>query len=137
MIEDENVKILREAYQLWNESKAASVANWMSMVADDVQWRSLADGAAGMEFSKACCSKDEVAMYFEKLGREWEMIHYTVDKFIAQGDRVVMVGSCGFKHRRTGKMVETPKADIIRMKDSKIVEFFEFYDTEKAIAAAQ
>ena len=136
MIEDDNVKLLRDVYQSWNNSKAESVALWMNLLADNVEWRSIAEGAPGMEFTKGCCSKDEVAHYFEQLGSEWAMIHYTADEFIAQGDRVVMIGSCGWKHKRTGKIVETPKADIIRMKDSKIVEFYEFYDTAKALAAS-
>ena len=34
------------------------------------------------------------------------------------------------------KAVETPIADIIRMKDSKMVEFCEFYDTVQAFAAS-
>ena len=137
MIVDKNVRLLREGYRLWNESKASSVAHWMSMIADDVKWSSLADGATGLEFSRACGSKKEVARYFEELGREWELLHYTVGEFIAQGDRVVAIGSCAWKNRRTGNVLETPKADIIRMKDSKIVEFFEFFDTAKAMAASQ
>jgi len=137
MIEDENVKLLREVYQSWNDSKANSVAQWMNLLADQVEWHSIADGAPGMEFSRGCCSRDEVAHYFNELGSEWEMIHYTVDEFIAQGDRVVMIGSCGWKNKRTAKEVETPKADILRLKDSKIVEFYEFYDTAKALAASR
>lgn len=135
MTTEENVKILREGYKLWNNSKAESVDYWMNLIADDVKWHSLADGAAGMEFTRACSCKNDVVHYFEELGKEWEMIHYTVFEFIAQSDRVVMVGNCAWKNKRTGKALETPKVDVIRMRDSKIVEFQEFYDTAKAIAA--
>ena len=38
---------------------------------------------------------------------------------------------------KTGKIVETPKVDIITMEDSKIVDFFELYDTAKALACLQ
>ena len=137
MSENDNVRILREAYALWNDSKADSVGHWMNLIADDVIWNSIAAGAAGMEFTRGCSCKADVQRYFSELGSRWEMIHYTVDEFIAQGDRVVMVGSCGWRSRSTGAEVETPKADIIRMKHSKIVEFYEFYDTAKALAAAQ
>ena len=64
------------------------------------------------------------------------MLDYTADEFVAQGDRVVMLGSCEWKHRGTGKTVKTPKADVIRMRDGKIVDFMEFYDTAAAIAGA-
>jgi len=137
MTEQDNVQTLREAYQLWNDSKADSVGHWLELIADDVKWNSIADGAPGMEFTRACNCKADVQRYFADLGSQWEMIHYTVDEFIAQGDRVVMLGSCGWRGRRSGVVVETPKADIIRMKNSKIVEFYEFYDTAKTLAAAR
>ncbi len=137
MNEQDNVRLLEEAYRSWNDNKEGSFENWMNMIADDVKWGSLADGAAGMEFTQACCSKTDVARYFETLAEEWKMISYQADEFIAQGDRVVMVGRCKWIHRKTGKTVDTPKADVLRMKDGKIVEFFEFYDTAGALAATR
>jgi hypothetical protein len=47
-----------------------------------------------------------------------------------------MLGSCGWKNRRTGVTVQTPKADFLRLRDGQVVEFFEFFDTAKAMAAA-
>ena len=137
-VESNNVALLEKGYAFWNQSKAdcEGVSCWMALLSDDVQWRSLAAGAAGMEFTRACLSKDEVQRYFEELGKDWEMISYNADEFIAQGDRVVMLGSCAWKHRGTGKTVKSPKADVIRMRDGKIVDFMEFYDTAAAIAGA-
>ena len=57
------------------------------------------------------------------------MEHFTVDEFIAQGDRVVALGSTGWRDRKTGKSFDTPKVDIWRLKDGRAVEFMEFYDT--------
>ena len=133
--ESDNVDILRQAYALWGSTKAGSVEHWMGLMADRVDWRSLAAGAAGMEFTCDGIAKDDVRSYLETLAREWEMQSYTVDDFIAQGDRVVMVGRCAWKHRGTGKHVDTPKADIVRLRDGKIVEFMEYYDTAAALAA--
>ncbi len=132
-----NVALLEHAYALWNDSKADSAEHWMDMIDDKVNWRSIADGAKGMEFTRVCCGKDEVAQYFQDLGGEWEMKHYTVDEFIAQGDRVVMLGSCGWTNRKTGQYVDTPKADFITMKDGKITDFYEMYDTMKTLEASR
>jgi ketosteroid isomerase-like protein len=137
MSEQQNVEILRRGYALWNDTKANSVAHWLDLIADDVQWRSLADGATGMEFTGACDGKPDVQRYFADLGGQWAMNYYTVEEFIAQGDRVVMVGRCGWRNKKTGATVDTPKVDIIRMRDSRIVGFFELYDTAKALAAAR
>jgi hypothetical protein len=64
------------------------------------------------------------------------MINYQIDEYIAQGDRVVALGDVSFKNKRTGKILETPKADFHKFRDGKICEFFEFYDTAQAIEKA-
>ena len=137
MSEQQNVEILRRGYALWNDTKANSVAHWLDLIADDVHWRSLADGATGMEFTGACACKADVQRYFANLADQWAMNYYSVDEFIAQGDRVVMIGRCGWRNKKTGATLDTPKVDIIKMRDSRIVDFFELYDTAKALAAAR
>jgi len=134
--ESDNLALIREAYQQWHDSRGASVGKWLDLMSHGVRFRSLAGGAAGLEFSRDCANRDEVARYFAELGNDWDMIHYTVDELIAQGDRVIMLGSCGWKNRRTGIAVQTPKADFLRMKDGKVIEFFEFFDTAKAMVAS-
>jgi ketosteroid isomerase-like protein len=57
------------------------------------------------------------------------MMEYVAEHFVAQGDRVVMLGRCAWRYKKTGKYVWTPKADSWRFRDGKAVEFFEYYDT--------
>lgn len=133
MTEDSNIEILKEAYNHWNENKEQAFDHWMALFADDVHFKSLANGHEGMEFTRTCHCKKDVLRYFEELAGDWEMIHYTVDEFIAQGDRVVAIGNCHWRYMHTGKEVETAKVDIITMKDSKITDFFELYDTKSAL----
>jgi uncharacterized protein len=64
------------------------------------------------------------------------MIHYTVDEYIAQDDAVFARGSTAWRNKKTGKTVDTPKADFWRFRDGKVVEFYEYYDTAGIIAAA-
>ena len=89
-----------------------------------------------MEFTHSSTCKEEVKHYFSQLTREWEMIHYTIDEYIAQGERVVALGNCSFRHKQTGKVLDTPKADFHKFRAGKICEFFEFYDTAQAISRA-
>ena len=72
--------------------------------------------------------------YLEGLVATFDMLHYTIDDYVAQGDRVVAIGSTAWQDRNTGKSFDTPKVDIWRLKDGRIVEFFEFYDTAKVQA---
>jgi ketosteroid isomerase-like protein len=54
-----------------------------------------------------------------------------IDAEATQGERVVALASCSFKNKKTGKIRNTPKADIHRFRDGEICELFEFYDTIK------
>ena len=130
-----NVTVLKEAYKRWHESKAGSVDHWLHLMTDDVKFRSLAEGAIQMQFTRPSSNKAEVEQYFKGLTNEWIMNDYRVDEYIAEGDRVVALCHVSFKHRKTGKTLVTPKADFHKFRDGKICEFFEFYDTAKALAA--
>jgi uncharacterized protein len=134
--ENQNVASLREAYRIWHDTKAGSVDHWLNLMTDDVKFRSLADGAKTMEFTRTSSCKDDVKRYFAGLTADWEMIYYRVDEYIAQGDRIVALCHVSFKNKRTGKVLETPKADFHRFRDGKICEFFEFYDTAQTIEKA-
>jgi ketosteroid isomerase-like protein len=134
--ENQNVASLKEAYRIWHDTKAGSVDHWLNLMTDDVKFRSLAQGAKPMEFTRTSSCKDEVKDYFAGLTADWEMIYYRVDEYIAKGDRVVALGHVSFTNKRTGKILETPKADFHKFRDGKICEFFEFYDTAQAITVA-
>src|SRR5262249_18602389 len=88
-------------------------------------------------FTKENNGKAEVVRYFAGLAADWEMIHFTATEFIAQGDRVVVLSTMEFRHRTTGKVIESPKADVFRFRDGLIAECFEFFDTAKAPAATR
>jgi ketosteroid isomerase-like protein len=134
--EARNVEILSEAYSRWHGTKGGSVDHWMSIVADNIQFGSLPEGAPPVRFAKSYTSRDALRGYFEGLLSDWEMIHYTVDEFVAQGECVFMRGSTAWRNKRTGKSVDTPKADFWRFRNGKAVEFYEYFDTARVFAAA-
>ena len=135
--EQENIEILKEAYARWNDSIGGSAEYWLSLMSEAVHLVSLAEGRDGAAFTATCSSRRDVRRYLNGFAAEWEMMHYLVDDYIAQGERVVAIGECAWRNRRTGKVTETPKIDIWRFRDGKIVSMNEYYDTAKVLAAAQ
>ena len=131
-----NVEILKTAYARWHESKGGSVDHWLGLVADDIAFGSQAAGAAPLTYLRSYDNRAALRGYFDGLLADWEMIHYTVDEFVAQGDAVFMRGSTAWRNKRTGKVADTPKADFWRFRDGKAVEFFEYYDTAGLLRAA-
>jgi uncharacterized protein len=129
--EADNVALLKRCYQKWSDSRGGSVDDWMAVCADNIKFGSIAEGPSKVEYLTAYSRRDALATYFEGLKRDWEMIEYVTEHFIAQGDRVVMLGRCSWRFKKTGKVVSTPKADSWRFADGKAVEYYEYYDTAK------
>ena len=133
----DNVAKLKTAYRQWHESKGGSVKGWLDLMVDDVRCYSLAAGAPEAAFTAPIVSKKDFERYFKGLLADWEMVHYKTDQFIAEGERVAVRGSTAWMNRKTGPVVDTPKADFWTFRDGKAVEFHEFYDTAALIAAAK
>jgi ketosteroid isomerase-like protein len=133
--EASNVATLKEAYRLWRESLGGSVDHWMGICDENIQFGSIAQGAPRVAYMTEYKARDELAQYFEGLKRDWEMIEFKPDHFVAQGDRVVMLGNCSWRSRLTGKVVTTPKADSWRFANGKAVEYYEYFDTAQVHAA--
>jgi ketosteroid isomerase-like protein len=127
--EAQNVIVLKDAYDRWAESKGDSADHWTAIFADNIKFGSLAQGSYGAAYLTEYQSRDQLAQYFAGIKRDWEMIEYVTENFVAQGDRVVMLGRCSWRNRHTGKVVATPKADSWRFADGKAIEFYEYYDT--------
>jgi len=131
-----NVDVLRDAYRKWHESKGGSIDHWLPIFAESVAFGSLAQGRPQAAFAAPRSTRAEIRGYLEGLTRDWAMIHYTPQYFIEQGDRVAMFGSTKWRNKRTGKEVETPKADFWRFEDGEAVQFYELFDTAALVEAA-
>ncbi len=134
--EAENVTTLKAAYKSWNDSKGKSVDQWLSLLTDDIKFGSLAAGVPQLSFATSYDNKQNLRAYFSALRADWDMVHFTVDEFIAQNDAVVMRGRVAWRNKRTGKVCASPKVDYWRFRDGKAIEFFEYFDTAGAQAAA-
>jgi ketosteroid isomerase-like protein len=132
--EARNVEPLKASYRRWHDSKGGSVDHWMGMVAEDVRFGSIAGGAAPLAFTGPRSNRDAVRSYFDGLLSEFEMLHYTIHDYIAQGDVVFVRAATSWRNRKTGKTFETPKADFWRLRDGRIVEFYEYYDTAQVVS---
>ncbi|MEA2904989.1 MAG: uncharacterized protein QOG83_3513 [Alphaproteobacteria bacterium] len=134
--ESANITVLKDAYRRWHDSRGGSVDHWMTICDDNIKFGSIAQGAPAMTFAANYNNRQALRGYFDGLLADWEMIHYTVDEFVAQGDAVFMRGSTAWRNKRTGLVAETPKVDYWRFRDGKAVEYYEYYDTARVFAAA-
>jgi uncharacterized protein len=134
--EAENVEILRDTYRQWHETRGGSVKQFLSIADPAINWGSAPRGAAPLTFAKQYNGREALQSYFDGLLADWAMVHYTIDEYTAQGDVVFARGSCAWTNKKTGKTAETPKVDFWRFRNGKAVEFYEYFDTACAAAAA-
>jgi len=133
--EQQNVTLLKQAYKSWNDTKGGSVDEWMKICADNIKFGSLAQGPSGAEYLTDYSHRDALKEYFSGLARDWQMIEYIDENVVAQGDRVVVLGRCSWRYKKTGKVVETKIAASWRFANGKATEYYEFYDTAGVLAA--
>lgn len=129
------VNDVRSHYRAWDEGKGTTSERFLELLADDATFRSIGGGAKVMEFTRSHKAKDNVRAYFAELARDWQMLFYNVSTLLVQDDTIAVVCECAWKHKHTGKTVHTPKLDIIRVKDGKITDFYEFFDNHQAFSA--
>ena len=130
-----NVAILTDAYRRWSDSRGASADHWLAICDQNIRFGSIAAPLESVAYMADYRSRDELGAYFAGLARDWAMIAFRVDHFVAQGDRVVMLGYCSWRAKASGKVVATPKCDSWRFVDGKAVEFYEYFDTAQVVAA--
>ncbi|MEM9139715.1 MAG: nuclear transport factor 2 family protein [Pseudomonadota bacterium] len=135
MAEISNKDRISAAYKIWHETKGQSVETWLEFCSPTMTFLSSAMGRPGMEFSKPCTCIEDVRGYFEGLSADWDMIHYTVDQIIGDGDMLAAVGKTAWRHKTTGQEFEVAKADAWTFENGKAVRFAEHYDSEAILAA--
>ena len=130
---DRNLELIRDLYERYTMGDGAECV--IESLAHDVVWRSVGPSDR-LRFAKVWHGPDGVRAFFKALDEDWEMISYKVGELIGQRDRVVALADVCFCHRQTGKLVATPKADVFRLREGKIVEFCEFFDSAAVAEAA-
>jgi ketosteroid isomerase-like protein len=130
---DRNVEFIRDLYERYTMGDGPECV--LDALADDVLWRSVGPPSR-LPFARSRRGRDEVREYFRALTEDWEMISYKVNELIGQRDRVVALADVCFCHRETGKLVATAKADVFRLRDGRIIEFCEFFDSAAVVEAA-
>lgn len=136
MASNTNLERLKTAYKLWNETKGFGPRIWDDLLADNIHLESVDEQAPGLSFAKDRHSKDEVISYLSAILTDWQMVHYTPDTYVCEGDNIAMFGKCAYVNKKTGKMAECQMGALWRFKGDKAIAMIEVFDSAKAVAAA-
>ncbi len=134
-----NAARLEQLYARWSATKGASADEVLDLLDDQVEMRSVLTQGMPSDIAGLHRTRQEAGEDFAALARDWEMLYFDAYQFIADGDDVVMVGRCAWRHRETGAEVDTPKVDIWHFENGKATRFFELFDSlafARAVGAA-
>ncbi len=135
MDEQENTKLVKRGYELF---KSGDVEGFLNMFSDDVSWET--PTIENTPFNGKISGKENLANWITKYSEAEEMQVFEQDEFIAQGDKVVVLGHCKTRTKSTNKGYTTNLVHIFTVKDGKVTEFLELFDTaaaEKAYTSAK
>ena len=131
-----NLDRLKEAYTAWNDSKGASRGVWAGLMADRIQLSHVDEHSPGLEFAKDSISRDEALSYLAAIFDEWEMVHYTPEFYVGDGDAIAMFGKCAFTRKGTDRTAEMRMACLWRFEDGEAVSMTEIVDSAVAMRVA-
>lgn len=131
----DHVDLLKRCYNRWITSRGRDYRHWFDVFSADFHFSSAGGGHHRPGYFKALEREEHLKSYFEGIIRDWKMIEFRADEFIAQENRVVARIFCEWQYRRTGKTAPTHKLDYWRFEDGKAVEFYESFDTAAMIEA--
>src|SRR3569833_4275835 len=73
---------LESAYQLWSESRAGRSDQFLDLVGDSIDMRSVLAPALPDDLAAVRSTREEVEQYFETIARDWEMVSFEVDRIV-------------------------------------------------------
>ena len=131
MSEQQNTKLVQEAYAAFQRGDIASILN---MMADDVSWF-LPGPKDVIPFVGQRRGRQQVADFFSKLAEMQDVERFEPQEFVAQGDVVVALGHYKWRVKSTSRSFESDWAHVFTIRNGKVVKFHEYYDTNAGVEA--
>jgi ketosteroid isomerase-like protein len=128
--EQANVRTVQRVY---DSVAKADVESLLEALHADVEWR--VPAMSGVSFAGARRGRDQVGAFFGELARVQDIVEFQPERFIAQGDTVVVLGRFVMRVKSTGRNSASEWAHAWRLADGKVTHFQEYVDTAAVIRA--
>jgi ketosteroid isomerase-like protein len=132
MSESTNVQTIQDAYQKFG---TGDIQGLLTLMAEDIKWT-----IPEIENAPFAGSREGVARvgeFFTELTGSEDITRFEPLEFIAQNDKVVVLGESAATVRATGRSYETDWVHVFTLNDGKVTEFTEFFDNAAATRAFQ
>lgn len=132
MNETNKTQVVKDAYAKFQNR---DIDGLMNLFSEDIHWK--IPEVAGSPLINECRGHEEVGKFFAQLDEAEDITHFEPKEFIAQNDRVVVLGNYRATIKATGRDFDSDWVQIFTVRDGKITSFLEFFDTAAAERAYQ
>jgi ketosteroid isomerase-like protein len=129
---EQNKAIVQQAY---NNFKTGDIEGLLNLMSDDITWA--LPEMAGVPFAGKRTGRASVAEFFASVNDSQEVITFEPRELIAEGDRVVALGSYSWRVKANGREFGCDFAHVWTIRDGKATEFQEYMDTAAGVGAYQ
>jgi ketosteroid isomerase-like protein len=130
MAEQENLATVEGIYAAFGRADLAGIVD---QVAEDVVWHD--PGPSEVPHAGTYTGRDGVARFFATLGETVAVEDFAPEEFVAEGDRVVVLGRMRARVKETGRAYDSDWAMVWTFRDGKVARFRVYEDTAAEAAA--
>ena len=131
MAEQDNVQTIKEAYAAFERGDIPSLLN---MVSEDVEWH-IPGPSDIVPFAGEFRGREGVGRFFAALSGAEDVEVFEPREFIAQGDKVVVVGRYRGRVKANGQADDIEFVHIFTVRDRRITNYRQYNDTAQTVAA--
>lgn len=132
MNEASNIKLVQEGYAKFGDG---DIPGLLGLFWDGIKWQT--PKVENAIFSGGRDGLDAVKEFFKQLIDAEEFSRFEPLEFIAQGDKVVVLGEFAGTVKETGRSYESEWVHVFHIRDGKVAEFKEFLDSAAMAKAFQ
>jgi len=124
MSEQENTALVQQAY---NYFLSGDIPALLDALSEDVKW--IVPEVEGVPGRGTWHGREQVGQFFQTLDDTQESRQLELREFVAQGDKVVVLGHYVWHAKATGKEWESDFVHALSVRDGKMTRFQEYTDT--------
>ena len=128
-LSETNKRIVEDHYEALG---AGDLDGLFDLLSEDIEWTTPASLGDMGGYHRG---KREVRSFFDYVGERLSLDEFSVDRYVADGDTVVALGTERVTIFATNKSYATSWAHVLTLANKKIVSFTEYVDPGAALAA--
>ena len=129
MNENHNLDVIRRGYDAFGRG---DIDTLLGLFDEQIEW--VSPGPPELATSGRRVGRQAVADFFTSVNDLFEIQRFEPKEFIAQGERVVVLGNETSRLKATGKVLDADWAHVFTLRNGKVVSFQEYIDTAAVVA---